>query len=460
MFLLRRRRLIFWLIRAYFKKLKKTIFASFIFGLLVFFAVYFGWGIIVPGLPFNQHVVVGMVGSYTTDTLPSDILYKISQGLTYVSPDGTAKPDLASSWNIENNGKTYVFHLKHNVYFTDGEQLTASLVDYNFLDVSVTRPDKYTIVFKLKEGYAPFLVTVSEPIFKNGFVGVGQYKVVSVDINGSFVNSIELESVKDKNKTVTYQFYPTQEALKDAFVVGDVDVAFGLNDINFANTSFSSFINATVVKNVDYSHLVTIFYNTQDKMLSDRRVREALSYSVPNSFIYGKRNYDPLSPLSWAYQPQQITYQEDYAHAKLLLSQSANASGSAKINITLDTLPQYEQIAQIIADSWKNINVNTKIVVVDSLPPSYQAFLGDFNLPQDPDQYTLWHSGQQNNITNYKNLRIDKLLEDARQTVNMQTRINDYQDFQKYLLDDAPATFLYLPYSYTVTRKSVANIQL
>ena len=76
----------------------------------------------------------------------------------------------------------------------------------------------------------------------------------------------------------------------------------------------------------------------------------------------------------------------------------------------------------------------------------------------DPDQYTLWHSGQMNNITNYKNLRIDKLLEDGRQTVDIQSRIKIYADFQKYLLDDAPATFLYFPDIYTVTRNSAAQL--
>jgi peptide/nickel transport system substrate-binding protein len=74
-------------------------------------------------------------------------------------------------------------------------------------------------------------------------------------------------------------------------------------------------------------------------------------------------------------------------------------------------------------------------------------------MPKDPDQYMLWHSSQQNNISNYKNLRIDKLLEDGRQTQDQDQRVKLYEDFQKYLLDDPPATFLYFPYVYDIKRK-------
>ena len=88
-----------------------------------------------------------------------------------------------------------------------------------------------------------------------------------------------------------------------------------------------------------------------------------------------------------------------------------------------------------------------------SVPVNYQIFLGYFNVPSDPDQYTLWHSDQPTNITNYKNLRIDQLLEDGRRTLDTQKRIKIYADFQKYLLDDQPASFLYFPYEYKIVRK-------
>ena len=127
---------------------------------------------------------------------------------------------------------------------------------------------------------------------------------------------------------------------------------------------------------------------------------------------------------------------------------------AVKLKIELKTLQPYSSVAQKIAKSWKEIGIETDIVVVDGIPSRFQAFLGDLPILNDPDQYTLWHTGQPNNLTNYKNLRIDKLLEDGRRTYNINERKAIYSDFQKYLIDDMPAIFLFLPTSYKVERKS------
>jgi peptide/nickel transport system substrate-binding protein len=118
-------------------------------------------------------------------------------------------------------------------------------------------------------------------------------------------------------------------------------------------------------------------------------------------------------------------------------------------------MPRYKALAEQIKLLWEKIGVKVNIEIVDALPTSFQVFLGEFNVTKDPDQYALWHSSQINldNITNYKNLRIDKLLEDGRQTDDINERKKIYSDFQKYLLDDAPATFLYFPYEYQITRR-------
>ena len=74
-------------------------------------------------------------------------------------------------------------------------------------------------------------------------------------------------------------------------------------------------------------------------------------------------------------------------------------------------------------------------------------------MPQDVDQYALWHSDQPNNITRYVNLRVDKLLEDGRKEMDLEKRKLIYADFQKFIQADPPASFLFFPYIYNVTRK-------
>ena len=119
----------------------------------------------------------------------------------------------------------------------------------------------------------------------------------------------------------------------------------------------------------------------------------------------------------------------------------------------MKTMSKYRPEAEELANSWKQLGVQVKIENVEGLPSDFQMYLGDFRLPKDPDQYPLWHSGQRNNITQFKSLRIDKLLEDGRKTTDENERIKIYYDFQKYLIDESPAVFLYFPYEYVYTRR-------
>lgn len=452
MILIKRRRLIFWLIKAYFKKWRKTIAMSFLLGLMIFFVLRFFSVYFAKKLPFTNKETIGVVGVYSPENLPDEIQRKLSRGLTSLTQDGTPIPDAASSWEIKDNGKMYVFHLKKDIRFNDGTSLNSSQIHYNFKDVKEERPDKYTIQYKLKNPYSPFLVTVSRPIFKDNFVGIGPYKLKKINLNGDFVESIDLVSAKDNYSILSYQMYPTEEALKTAFVIGEITKASGLSSISFKNTTFEKFKNITIVKNVDPNELVTIFYNNQDPVLSDKKIRQGLSYSVSDNFSSGKRNFGPFRTNSWVIQQLPLGQQQDIEHAKTLISKADSSTKSGSLKLTIKTLGKYKDLALEIQKSWKTIGVSSDIKIVDSLPSSFQVFLGDFRIPNDPDQYTLWHSEQSNNITGYKNLRIDKLLEDGRQITDLPKRQKIYADFEKYLLDDAPATFLYFPYKFDVSR--------
>lgn len=447
-----RKRLLFWLVKAYFKKWGKNIFIYFGIGLFVFFLLNLTLPYFLTRLPFMEKETIGMVGAYTVDTLPQEILGKISRGLTKTEMDGTVKPDIAEKWKVSPNGKGYAFYLRRDVYYSDGTNVTSSNINYDFADVSVTRPDKYTIVFTLKDNYSPFLTTVNKPIFKKGFIGVGDYKIKRIKLNGDFVESVELYSEK-YHKSLVYQlFYPTVSALKTAFSLGEVSRITYLPDVKFRDTGFDSFKNTKVEKKINHTKLVTLFFNTKDKNLSSKPLREGLTYTIPNDFPQGERNASPLPYYSYAYQGGNIN-EQDLEHAKLLIEKSGVATESGKISLVIDTLPKYEETAKIIADVWKKVGIDTEVKVISQVPANFQVFLGEINLSLDPDQYTLWHSSQINNITHYNNPRIDKLLEDGRKELDNQKRILTYNDFQKYLLSDPPAAFLFFPYYYEVSKK-------
>jgi len=457
------KRLFFWLIKAYVKKWGKIIFFSFLVGLIGFFLFMFFSRQVAHFFPKKERI--GIIGAYRLDNLPTSITKNLSRGLTKVNDSGIVEPDLAKSWEIKDQGKTYIFHLNKGVYFTGGKEVTSERLGYDFKDAKIENPDKYTVLFRLKEPYSPFLVTVSRPIFPKGLGGLGTFTLGSVKINGGYISSLTLTATRDKKNQITYIFYPNQESLKTSFLLGDTTKIIGVTDTSIftskshkEKTNLKDHKNIRIDQNVNYEQLVTIFYNTKNEVLSDNKLRKALTYSIPDTFEQGQRNFLPYSPDSVYYNKDIPIKNEDLSHAKLLIDAAfSGSSESARRQLTLKTLTRYRPIADRLTNIWKSLGINIKVEEVDARPDVFELYLGDLQIPKDPDQYELWHSKSEFNITRFDSKRIDKLLEDGRITTNTAERKKIYDEFQKYLLDDAlidtPASFLYSPYTHTITRR-------
>lgn len=440
----RRRRLFFWLLRAYLRRWSKTILFFFALGIFLAFGVL---KVLPKFLILGQNTqTIGLVGAYSIDNLPLEIQRKISQGLTELNENGTARPGIATSWQISPDGKIYTLTLKNDVFFQDGKKLQAQDINYNFKDAKFTILGKNQIQFTLNEPFVPFLAVISQPIFKKGLVGMGEYKIKKISLSNSFISSLTLENTQQKNiRQLTYYFYPTEEALKTAFILGEVDIISDIYDVS----KFQNWPNLTIEKNTKANEEVAIFFNLHDSFLSQKNIRQALIYALPETFTEGKTAYSPLSFKSFAFQNQSEKFVQNKEKAKELLG----TSNSGTLNLIAD--PRLENLAKKLAQNWQEIGIKTKIEISRNVPTAgnFQAFLGVFRIPPDPDQYVLWHSTQQTNISGYANPKIDKLLEDGRKTQDQMEREKIYADFQKYLVDDAPAAFLYYPTVYTVRRK-------
>ncbi len=100
----------------------------------------------------------------------------------------------------------------------------------------------------------------------------------------------------------------------------------------------------------------------------------------------------------------------------------------------------------------KALGINTKIKVINNPYADFQALLATQEIPSDPDQYLFWHSTQTGNISRYKSPKIDKLLEDGRKTLDKTERKDIYFDFQKSIVEETPAIFLFHPTVYTISK--------
>lgn len=442
-----RRRYYIWLIKAYIRKWKKTIFTSLFLGGVAFFIFFLFLNYYVFPLFNNSVEKIGYAGSYTLNTLPPEILENVSYGLTKLSKKGNVLPGAAVSWNISQNGKVYTFTLKNDLKLSNGKAFNMRDLPYKFKDVKKEILKNNQVRFTLKTPYSPFLTVVSLPIIVKNY-GFNKYHISKVEENSGFIKSLTLASKNDNKKKVFY-FYPTQEALNTAFMLGEINIMTHVLSPLDPKSNFPSWKNIKIERNVDYSNIVTVFFSTIDPILSNKKVRQGLVYALPAKFSEGERAFSFIEPNSIFYSKSPNEGLLDLELSKSLL----NSSDAKNITITLQTPDELIPVAREVAKAWERVRVKTKILTTNDLPSNFQALLYTMKVPKDPDVYTIWHSGQVNNITKYKNVRIDKLLEDGRQIIETERRIPIYSDVQKYLLDDAPAAFLYFPYHYAIKRK-------
>jgi peptide/nickel transport system substrate-binding protein len=403
----------------------------------------------ISALTLSKIDRIGYVGEYTPSTLPLTIQELLSFGLTSVAPDGSALPGISSSWEATDSGKQYIFHLQNDLVWHNGKPVVAKDLNYNIKSVTFAPRDNYTIVATLQNSYSPFLTLVSKPIFQSNLTGFGPYKINAIRLKGDKIAFLRLVTATKKLlPTIEYRFYKSETQAIMAYELGEIDRVEGLTSIS---QNLKSWNNTTITEVVNKQRFVSLYFNLKNPILREKTLRQALAYAVP--MTTEKRVYSPLSPFSWAYSDTAKHYDYDVKQATTIFESANIATSSGEI--TIHTFSQYLSLAQDISKSWNSLGIKTNIRVENVVPKEYQVLLSAQDIPIDPDQYIFWHSTQTNtNITGLANAKIDKLLEDGRMEQDQDKRKKIYIDFQKRLVDELPALFLYYPTSYTITRKT------
>lgn len=439
---LQNRRYYTWLFKAYFRRWKKTIIGA------IFISIFVSLGIIglsvfyVMPLLANDEVKVGYWGAYTVDKIPSEVIDQVSMGLVKIGEKGEILPAASERWEIKDD-KEYTFFLRKDLKFHNGTKFSSKTIPFIFENVEREVIDDYTIKYTLKDPYAPFLTAVSAPILLKDLSGLGEYRIRDIELNAGFVRTLELRNTSDSNDRKTYTFYPSEEALRLAYSLGEIERAENITSLILDKKhDLSKWPQTKVSQKINENVMVTVFFNTNDSVLSDKRIRQALHYALPTEFEFGKRLYSPIKESSLYFSKPPNYGISDVELAKEILE---TAGGVPEEKINIKTTADLEDTAQLIKESWSQIGIESEIEVINDLSQNFQVLIYEMNVPKDPDQYILWHSDQKNNIVGYKNLRIDKLLEDGRSITDVEERREIYSDFQKYLMDDLPASFFYHP---------------
>jgi len=391
--------------------------------------------------------IIAIQGLYTLDNLPEEISSQISYGLTTISE--TDKPSLSplvKSLDIQNN-KDYIFTLNDNIYWSNGKKFTAHDINYQIPGLEINILSNYQIKISTPNPFSPLLSVLSKPLLKKNLVGLGDYQVKKITYQESYIKSIKLVP-KDKNKnSIEYRFYYNEKDVISAYKIGNVnEVRTSSLPDEFVNWNKTK-ITQKIETNQKY---VAIFFNTQK--INNKQTRQALAYATPKVKDKNERCLGPISPTSWAYNSAIKEYNFSSTRAKELF----DANKIDKINLSVNNR-ELLSLAETIKNSWsETLKLETSITLENQIDlENFDAILTYGAIPNDPDQYSFWHSTQTNtNVTKLNNSRIDKLLEEGRQTIDQQERKKIYQDFQRYLLEESPAIFLYYPTTYTITRSN------
>ncbi len=446
-------RYIYWFVQEFFKKNLKLILLSSLLS-FIFIVVFISVTPYITTLFFGKKDVIGIVGKYDYSNLPTDIKIKISNGLVSINNEGVITPALASYWEVLDNGLRYRFHLKQNLLWGNGKKFTAYDIHYSFKDVQTSVADSNTIYFTLKKPLPIFVTYLTTPIISYPTNGVaGLYTTDYSRQKFGYITEISLSPNKNGLNPVVYKFFNTESEMVNAYKTGDIN-QMTVSKKSIADV-FSSWKNTTVTRDVDYSSLLTLYFNLNKNIFKEKDIRKAFISAIDNQIFNdeGVSATGPIPPISWAHDPLLKPSIYDPETAEKILKKNFTGTESASLN--LYTYYDYLDQADLLLSEFKKegLNINLNILNYEK-PADFDLFLAFWKVPVDPDQYFFWHSTQTSgNISNYKNVRVDKLLEDGRNTTSLSERKQIYLDFQKTLIDDPPAIFLYYPYIYKIQRK-------
>ncbi|OGK10085.1 hypothetical protein A2767_00490 [Candidatus Roizmanbacteria bacterium RIFCSPHIGHO2_01_FULL_35_10] len=453
MFLKKTFRYYYWLTAEFIKKNLRIIALSFFLSFLLIITLI-SFAPYISTFFLTKKEVIGLLGVYDFNNLPDEITSKISNGLLYINEKGEFIPAIASNWEVSEDGKEYRFHLRDNLIWSNGKKFSAHDINYDFKDIKTEVIDDKTIYFKLSKALPIFPTYLKKAIIQTPLQGIaGLYKVDRLKLNFGNISEITLNPNKKDLPLLVYKFYKDEAEITNAYKRGEIN-KMTVSKKSVAD-NFKNWRNSTLSKTVDYSRLMTLFFNFDNEFLRDKDVRQAIIMAVDGSKLdeFGEVAFGPVTPISWAYNSNLKNPVFDPVAAEKILKKSRNSSNSAELN--LFTYYDYLDNAEEISKNLDAAGLPVKLKLVSSEKPNnFDLFLAFWNVPVDPDQYFFWHSTQpQGNLGNYKNVKIDLLLEQARNTSVIDERKKFYLEFQKIIVDDPPAAFLYFPYIYTIKRK-------
>ena len=400
--------------------------------------------------------------------------------------------DLAESWTISKDGRTYTVKLRRGVKFHDGSELTSrdAKASYDkiifppegvasdrkgeYLDVeAVQAPDPYTVVFRLKWPSGAFLSSLASPwnwIYKadilakdmrwyeKNVMGTGPFTFVE-HVKGSHWVGKKNPNYWDKGKPYLDGYralFVRDSAAQVAAVRGErAHIQFR----GFAPAERDSLVQALgpkiTVQESPWNCLILVAMNHEKKPFDDKRVRKALtlaldryqgSQALSRIAIVKEIGGVQVPGTPWATPMAEIEkltgYSRDItksrAEARRLLKEAGVPEGFSFTYKNRGVPMPYEPLGVWLIDQWRQIGLNVKQEVVEAAAYYGQVLRpGNFDVAADfqcgyiiePDLDLYKFQSKEKSPANYSRYT-DRTLDEL---YEKQSKATDTEERKRYI---------------------------
>jgi len=385
----------------------------------------------------------------------------------------------------------------------------------NWNGVSIEQPGPKTIQLTLKKPYPAFLENAtlgvlpshlwqntsaeSFPLHEQNLeaIGSGPYKLskITKDSNG-IPTAYELKAFSDfalgkpRLEKITIGFYKNEEELVEAYKNGQID---SLGSLSPALVKELEESGQRVVKSTLPRVFAVFFNQNHNPVFLDATVRKALNLAVPRQEIVENIFHGYAEPLEGIFTSTNgEPTKTDLAAAKKMLTDAGwklNDQGVMQkttkaskdkpaatqvltFSLATSNIEELKQIAEKLKANWTALGAKVEIEIYESndlnqnviKPRKYDALLFGEVMGRDSNPYPFWHSSQRTdpglNIAMYTNAKVDRLLEEARQTSGLEERNKKYFEAETEIKKDQPVAFIYSPYFLYLLPSNIMGVSL
>lgn len=328
---------------------------------------------------------------------------------------GEIIPGLAKSWEVSENGKTYTFHLREDVRFSDGSDFDADAVIFSMnrwvgdeahswlhtvsnLD-EVKKEDDYTVIMNFAR---------PSPLILNELTAARPLRIMSPnsvepagDPKGEFIEAVgtgawKIDSyTKDKETVLTPNKYywgekPTIEKMiwkvienpqtrSLALQEGSIDISGSeMGKISYESLPTFKGDEQYTVEEKPGTMSYFLVVNNQNEKLQDVKVRQALNYAInkksladdilDSNGLAAKGLFAETVPFVTTENSPGYAYNPEKAK-KLLEEAGYGANGeTVELNLALQTdeFPEWKQISETIQANLKEVGIETTLDNMES----------------------------------------------------------------------------------------------